>query len=107
LHFEIEEIVRQRAKLAGVYIRDTSLDGSIVQIDLPENLEPEETARICLTAVHAGIVTLSPGEQTSYDLFVQYLNKLKGAALESRLRHEVHYRMISISTRIVALLKKN
>jgi hypothetical protein len=66
----IEETVRQRANLAWVHIGDPSLDGRIVQIDLPENFEPEEVARICLTAVHAGIVTLSPGEQTSYDLFV-------------------------------------
>jgi hypothetical protein len=82
---------------------DPSLDGSIVQIDLRENFEPEEAARICLKAVHAG----TPGEQTSYDLCVQYLNKLKVVALESRLRHEVHHRVISTSTtRMVALLKK-
>jgi hypothetical protein len=42
--------------------RDPSFNGSIVQIDLPENLETEEAARICLRAVHAGTMTLSPGE---------------------------------------------
>jgi hypothetical protein len=41
----IEEAVRQRANLTGVHIGDPSLDESIVQIDLPENLEPEKATR--------------------------------------------------------------
>jgi hypothetical protein len=84
INLGIEETMRQRANLAGVHIGDPSLNGSIVQIDLPENLNPKEAARVCLKAVHAGTVTLSPGKQTSDDLLVQYLNKLKGAALESK-----------------------
>jgi hypothetical protein len=41
LNLGIEETVRQPANLAGVHIGDPSLDGSIVHIYLPENLEPE------------------------------------------------------------------